>query len=59
MSLTVRSQYRGVTLAETIIACFVLTFAMLVSTALFHTALQFASTANSEPLESPNSEWKS
>jgi hypothetical protein len=29
-----------VTLAETIIACFVLTFAMLVSTALFHTALQ-------------------
>ena len=40
MSLTVRSQYRGVTLAETIIACFVLTFAMLVSTALFHTALQ-------------------
>ena len=35
-----RSRRRGVTLAETIIACFVLTFAMLVSTALFHTALQ-------------------
>jgi hypothetical protein len=31
---------RGVSLAETIIACFVLTFAMLVSAALFHTALQ-------------------
>ena len=35
-----RSHDRGVTLAETIIACFVLTFAMLVSSALFHTALQ-------------------
>jgi hypothetical protein len=33
-------QPRGVSLAETIIACFVLTFAMLVSAALFHTALQ-------------------
>lgn len=40
MPWTLQSRHRGVTLAETIIACFVLTFAMLVSTALFHTALQ-------------------
>lgn len=35
-----RRGYRGVSLAETIVACFVLTFGMLVSVALFHTALQ-------------------
>lgn len=31
---------RGVSLAEAIVACFILTFAMLVSAALYHTALQ-------------------
>jgi len=35
-----RREERGVSLAEAIIACFILAFAMLVSGALYHTALQ-------------------
>lgn len=38
----VRSNLRGVTLGESIIACFVLTFAMLISATMYHTALQYS-----------------
>lgn len=42
MILQRQRERRGVSLGEAIIACFVLTFAMLISASLYHTALQYS-----------------